>query len=268
MAIGEAGLPAYSPWDDVELLRSKGDLMTLLLLAGTAEAVEIAQLLADRGVATIASLAGGSRVSRKMPVPVRVGGFGGEEGFRAFLSDHSISAVLDATHPFAERITERTARVCAEEGLPYCLVSRPAWTATPDDNWIFIDREEDAANYIPDGSVVFLATGRRSLDGFANLEGSELICRQIEAVDTPFPFQNGRFLVGSPPFSVEEERDVFTKLKVDWLIVKNAGGDASFSKMIAARQMKLPVIVIRRPSAPEVPVVETAAEALAWVESL
>ena len=99
--------------------------MTVLLLAGTGEARQIAWGLADSGIDIVASLAGATRSPMTLPVPTRVGGFGGEDGFRAYLKDARITSVLDATHPFAARITNRTARVCADLGLPHAVLVRP-----------------------------------------------------------------------------------------------------------------------------------------------
>ena len=101
-----------------------------------------------------------------------------------------------------------------------------------------------------------------------NLSARRLICRQIDPPDRKFPFENGKFLVGRPPFSVQHEVDLFTKLKVDWLVVKNAGGAASATKLIAARQMGLRVAMINRPEPPDAPRVETVEQALDWVAGL
>lgn len=243
--------------------------MTLLLLAGTGLAQDIARRLEARKTDVIISLAGGSRAAADMAgLEVRVGGFGGAAGFRAYLASRGITAVLDATHPFAARISERSARICAEAGLPYALVQRPPWMPQEGDRWQMIDREEEAARHIAPGSTVFLATGRQTLDRFANLEACHLICRQIDPPDRDFPFGNGRFLVGTPPFSVAQERELFAELAVDWLIVKNAGGAASATKLTAARELGLRVAMIERPGLPDAPVMRSAEEALAWVAAL
>ena len=71
--------------------------MTILLLAGTNEAKQIARGLADARVPVLASLAGATRNPEPLPVPTRIGGFGGEAGFRQDLKDRGITAVLDAT---------------------------------------------------------------------------------------------------------------------------------------------------------------------------
>lgn len=242
--------------------------MTLLLLAGTGEAQKIARGLVAQGVPAIASLAGATRAPSPTGLPTRIGGFGGEDGFRAYLEAERISAVLDATHPFAHRISERTARVCAALGLPYCQVLRPPWTPDAGDNWVMLDREDEAAAHIAPGAVVFLATGRQTLERFANLASCRLICRQIDPPDGPFPFPNGEFLVGRPPFSVEDEHALFQRLGVDWLIAKNAGGEVPRTKLIAAQRLGIRVAMINRPPQPEARRVETAEAALDWVMAL
>lgn len=239
--------------------------MTLLLLGGTGIALEIARDLDRSGLDFALSVAGGGRGLMAEGLPLRSGGFGGEEGFRAFLAEANIRAVLDATHPFAARISERTARVCGDMNLPYALAQRPAWVPERGDRWTMIAREEDAAQHIEPGSTVFLATGRQTLERFANLSGCALICRQIDPPGGAFPFENGRYLVGTPPFSVEDEVALFRDLGVDWLIVKNAGGAASATKLTAARELGLRVAMIARPPRPDAYLAMTPQEAVTWV---
>ena len=147
--------------------------MTLLLLSGTGEAQQIARELAARDVDAIVSFAGESRLPKDSGLPVREGGFGGDAGFLTYLTAQGISAVLDATHPFAARITERTARICREQEVPYCRVLRPAWKPQPGDRWAMIGDEAEAADHIAPGATVFLATGRQSLERYANLAECE-----------------------------------------------------------------------------------------------
>ncbi|PWE33131.1 cobalt-precorrin-6A reductase [Maritimibacter sp. 55A14] len=243
--------------------------MKLLLLAGSGEAREIAAALSARSwPETIASISGGARDGPPLALPTRRGGFGGRAGFEAFLDAERIGAVLDATHPFAHRITRRTAEICAARELPYLLVERPPWRPGPGDRWTMLTHEAEAARHIPPGATVFLATGRGSLPGFANLAGREIICRQIEPPEAPFPYPGGRYQQGTPPFSEAEEIALFKRLGVDFLVVRNAGGERSATKLAAARALGLPVLMIARPSAPDCPRVETVAEALDWVARL
>ena len=243
--------------------------MTVLLLAGTGEAREIAAGLQATGVDAVASLAGATQRAGTLALPTRTGGFGGRAGFERYLDEAGITAVLDATHPFAARITARTAQVCADRGLPYLYHLRAPWHPEPDDDWREIAREEDAAALIPPGKTVFLGTGRQTLDRFANLEGRRVICRQIDPPTAPFPFEGGEFLIGRPPFSVSHERDLFAALGIDWIVVKNAGGDASRTKLTAAADLGIPVLMIRRPALPYgINVTDSVARAIAWARGL
>ena len=240
--------------------------MTLLILGGTGDARRIAEALA--GTDAVISLAGATRAPDPLPLPTRLGGFGGEAGFRAYLAEAGITAVLDATHPYAARITARTAAICEGLGLPFLQFLRPGWVAQPGDNWTEIAREEDAAALIPAGATVFLGTGRQTLERFANLQGRRVICRQIDPPEGPFPFPGGEFLVGRPPFSVADEVALFSRLGVDVLIVKNAGGAASGTKLTAARQLGIPVLMIARPPVGDWATVSSVDAALDWVRAL
>jgi len=242
--------------------------MTLLLLAGTGEAQRLATALAAQKIPAIASLAGVTRAPKGMAIPTRSGGFGGANGFRGYIAQEAITAVLDATHPFAAQITNRTAEICADLDLPYCQILRPEWCPEDGDKWSFIDDEDQASAHIAPGSTVFLATGRQTLHRFANLEKCRLICRQIDPPDEPFPFDGGEFLIGRPPFTVEDEHVLFKELAIDWLVVKNAGGAASRTKLTAAGQLGIPVLMINRPKQPDAPCVNTIEDALSWVMSL
>lgn len=242
--------------------------MTILLLAGSGEAKSIAWALKARGIDVIASLAGATRAPLSLPVTTRIGGFGGEDGFRTYLEGAGITAVLDATHPFADQITKRTARVCAELGMPYLYCCRPGWTAEKGDLWTYIADEAEAASHIPIGANVFLGTGRQTLHRFANLEGRRVICRQIDPPTEPFPFEGGEFLIGRPPFPVEQEKELFKRLLIDWIVVKDAGGAPSRTKLTAAGDVGIPVLMIKRPDPPDAPIVETVDEAVAWAAAL
>ncbi|WP_172294325.1 cobalt-precorrin-6A reductase [Pseudoruegeria sp. HB172150] len=242
--------------------------MRLLLLAGTREGRRIGRALSKKGLDAMASLAGGTHAPADLGLPTRVGGFGGREAFRNFLRKNQISAVLDATHPFAVRISHRTAAICGEESVAYAQVLRPGWVPQAGDTWVFCDCEEDAVALVPEGATVFLGTGPAGLDRYAGLQGQRVICRRIDSPTSPFPFAGGEYLVGRPPFSVADEVALFTRLSVDVLVVKNSGGDASRSKLDAARKLGIKVILLNRPEQPEALRFETEEEALDWVKGL
>ena len=239
--------------------------MTVLILAGTGDARQLAQFCADHNIAACASLAGATRQPKQLAVPTYHGGFGGGDGFRTFLKRHEIRAVLDATHPFAHQITRRSHDIAREMGLPYMRFERPAWLPGPGDHWISLHDEAEAAAHIAPNAVVFLATGRQSLPKFANLGHAQLICRQIDPPEGAFPWPNGAYLIGRPPFSMADEEALFRRLSVDVLVVKNAGGAASRTKLDAARALGLKVLMIERPPCTARPCLSERSLAEAWL---
>ena len=241
--------------------------MTLLLLAGAGEARRLAWDLVPRGTKVIASFGRPDRQPDPFPVPHRVGGFGGAEGFEAFLDEAGITAILDVTHPFAAHISARTQMICAGRGLPYLAYVRPPWTPVDGDLWTEIGSEAEAAHHIAPGSCVFVATGRGTLEAYAPLEGCRILVRLLDPPTGPFPFPGGEFLIGRPPFPADRERALFAALGVDVLVVRNAGGAASATKLEAARDLGLPVLMIRRPPPPE-PHVSRIGDVLDWVDAL
>ncbi len=239
--------------------------MTLLLLAGTGEARRLAARLSHLPV--IASLAGATRSPAPLACSTRVGGFGGVDGFLRFLDGAQITAVLDATHPFATQISHRTASLCSGRGLPYAHLLRPVWRPNAGDRWHDVADPHAAVALIPPDATVFLATGPQDAAAFAGLKG-RVICRRIDPPTAPFPFANGDWLVGRPPFSVADEVALFERLGIDWLVTKNAGGEGARAKLDAARALQVPVAMIARPTPPPGIRFETEDEAFAWVQTL
>ena len=240
----------------------------VLLLAGTAQARRLAENLGNiKGLRVTASLAGATRQPRPLATDTRIGGFGGVEGFAAFLGQAKIDLVLDATHPFAARMTQTAQQVSAAKALPHAILQRPAWQPGQGDTWHFVAQLAQAAALIPNQATVFLGTGRQSLAELANLAPRRVLARVIDAPTTPFPFVGGRFVQGKPPFTPAQEIRFFKRESIDWLVVKNSGGDESRAKLIAARQLGLPVVMQSRPSLPDARLFEREAQAAAWIRS-
>ncbi len=245
--------------------------MKLLLLAGTAEARLLAQRLPGEGVQVVASLAGATRAPAGLPgegVSLRIGGFGGEEEQEKYIIDNGFDAVLDATHPYAERIKARTARICARLGLPWLHLIRPAWQPGPGDRWHAVADASACARLIVPTATVFLATGGARAEAFRPLAPRRTICRRIDPAPAPFPWPEGRWLVARPGARPADEAALFARLGIDWLVCRNSGGDGARAKLEAARELGLPVAMLRRPAPPPGPVAETVTAALAWVARL
>lgn len=242
--------------------------MKLLLLAGTAEARDLAERLAkDERFEVIASLAGATRVAKPLAVETRIGGFGGEEEQEKWMKNRGVEAVIDATHPFAVRISRRTQAIAARLGVPCLQLLRPGWRAGPGDQWQWVETLEAAVSALPAGATAFFATGRQPLAALATRPDVTFHMRQIDAPETGFPRARGGYVIGRPPFSLDEERRLFKDLQIDVLVVKDAGGVAD-SKLAAARELGLPVILVARPPQPPGDKAASVDAALAWLERI
>lgn len=239
----------------------------VLVLAGTSEARALICSIADRFDVT-ASLAGVTRNPLDLGCNTRIGGFGGVEGLIAYLREAKIDALVDGTHPFAAKMTWNAATACKEAGVAHVILQRLGWKPEAGDDWRYVDQFAEVGGIIPKGATVFLGTGRQTLDQFKNLVGRRLLCRVIDPPQRDFPLENGEFVVGRPPFSIEEEVAFFTAEGIEWLVVKNAGGTRSRSKLDAARQLGLPVVMQKRPMRPNAEVVWTVDACTAWLDAL
>ncbi len=234
----------------------------ILVLGGTGEARALAAALHDAGVAVTTSLAGRVSAPRLPPGAVRTGGFGGPEALAAWLTDHGVRAVVDATHPFAERISASAAAACAIAQVPRLRLERPGWPARPQDRFIWVDDLEAAAARLG-AERVFLTTGRQGLGAFAAVELAWFLIRCVEAPDPPLP-PHHRLILDRGPFTVAGELELIDRHRIDVLVTKDSGGPMTAAKLEAARMRSLSVIVVRRPAPVPGERVATVAAALRW----
>ncbi|MFI1413267.1 cobalt-precorrin-6A reductase [Streptomyces sp. NPDC020707] len=241
--------------------------MHVLILGGTTEARRLAGLLhGTPGLALTSSLAGRVANPRLPPGEVRVGGFGGAEGMAAWLREHAVDALVDATHPFAGTISFNAASAAALAQVPLLALRRPGWDPVEGDAWHEAGSLEAAARLLPGlGRRVFLTTGRMGLAAFAHLDDLWFLVRSVDAPEPPYPARM-EVLLDRGPFTLDGERELLRRHRVDVLVTKDSGAAATAPKLTAAREAGVPVIVVRRPPVPEgVPEVATPEAAARWV---
>lgn len=239
----------------------------LLILGGTAEAAELAARLAgDDRLETVTSLAGLTRLPTAHAGRVRRGGFGGPDGLAAFLTDERYDALVDATHPFAAQIAAHAAEAAEKVGVPRVRLLRPGFERTAADRFVPVPDMEAAAAAIPAGARVFLAAGRREISRFADRPDLWCLVRMIEPPAGGDVLPAGEVILGRPPTDPQIEIDLLTRHGIGWIVSKDSGGRAA-AKIIAARRLGLPVVLVERPPQPPGMTVESVDAALGWIES-
>ncbi|MFI5758257.1 cobalt-precorrin-6A reductase [Streptomyces sp. NPDC051569] len=218
------------------------------------------------------SLAG--RVARPVlpPGEVRIGGFGGAEGMADWLREHHVDALIDATHPFARTISFHAALAAADAHVPLLALRRPSWVPAAGDDWRPVGSLEEAAGELAamNSRRVFLTTGRMGLAAFARLELDALwfLVRSVDAPEPPYPARM-ETLLDRGPFTLDGERELLRRHRVDVVVTKDSGGAATAPKLTAAREAGVPVVVVRRPPVPAgVAVVASPAGAVEWLDQL
>lgn len=237
--------------------------MTVLILGGTAEARTLATELRGRGVPYVSSLAG--RVSRPaLPVgPVRIGGFGGADGLVRYLAEQQISAVVDATHPFAAQISAHAAEATRRYGCPLWRLERPSWAAHPAAaSWVWVPDTASVLVAADPYQRPFLTTGRQTLAAFLPWRDREVLVRVVDPPELAWP-PRWQLITARGPYDQAHEKSIMVGHRTDVLISKDSGGIHTVGKLGAAAELEVPVVIIRRPPPPPgVPVLPDVASVL------
>lgn len=236
----------------------------VLILGGTTEARRLAEALtggadadspepssAPAAIRVTTSLAGRVAAPVLPPGETRIGGFGGPAGLARWITTHGVTDLVDATHPFAERMSFNAAGAAALSEVPLLALRRPGWTPQPGDEWTFADTLAEAAALLPPlGTRAFLTTGRMGLHAFAHLTDTWFLVRSVDPPAAPAP-PRLEVLLDRGPFTLADERDLLARHRIDVLVTKDSGGSATSPKLTAAREAGVPVLVVRRPPVPE-----------------
>jgi precorrin-6A/cobalt-precorrin-6A reductase len=240
----------------------------VLILGGTAEARQLAERLAQRaGLDVTLSLAGRTASPVAHPVPIRVGGFGGAEGLADYLVAERVDALIDATHPYANIISENAVAAARKTRVPFVVLRRPPWSAVTGDRWIEVSDARAAADAIgQDSRAVFVTIGRNELAPFARAPQHRYLIRSVDPVEPPLRLPHVTYITARGPFSEANDHALMTQHKIEVVISKNSGGSAAYGKIAAAHALGIEVVMLRRPPALDAPSVNTIEDALAWLD--
>lgn len=223
----------------------------ILVLGGTADARHLAGKLADR-FDVILSLAGRTENPVAQGVPVRIGGFGGVQGLATYLIENRVDLLIDATHPYAARISANAAEAARVANVPAIALRRPAWDRQPGDRWTLVGNAAEAASLLgARPRNVFLALGRQELLPFETVPKHIYLVRSVDPIDPPLAVPNAKYILARGPFSEADDRALLETHGIDAIVSKNSGGAATYGKIAAARSLGVEVFVIDRPQLPD-----------------
>jgi precorrin-6A/cobalt-precorrin-6A reductase len=240
--------------------------MRVLILGGTSEANRLAAEVAAAGLDAVYSYAGRTQVPVNQPLPTRIGGFGGADGLADIIRQEKFTHVVDATHPFATEISRNALAACAATVTPLLALERQSWLKTPGDTWIDVNDIDAAVAALPQARAnVFLAIGRRHIAPFAARPQHAYTLRFIDAAGGPLPLPDAELIVSRGPFTLAGELELMRIRRIEWIVARNSGGEGARAKIDAARELKLPVVMIQRPELPERRQVESVTDVMQWL---
>jgi precorrin-6A/cobalt-precorrin-6A reductase len=246
------------------------DKRRILILGGTAEARDLAGRLAGRvDLAVTLSLAGRTVDPAPQPVPVRTGGFGGVDGLAAYLSEQAVDLLIDATHPFAKQISANARAASEKAGVPLLRLERQGWDKAEGDRWTRVGTIAEAVAALGDEPRrVFLAIGRQEAKAFDAAPQHHYLVRSVDPVDPPLDAPHVDYLLARGPFAVEAEVALLREHRIEVIVSKNSGGEATEGKIVAARILGLPVVLIERTAAVDSHRADTVEDAVRLADHL
>lgn len=243
----------------------------LLILGGTGDARKLARWVKEfygDQVDLISSQAGVTQSPKPVPGRVVRGGFGGAEGLQFFIESEQVKIVIDATHPFAKTISHSAFVACEAAGVERMALVRPPWKLPVEGRWQEVADMAEAAGVLrPLARRVFVTTGRRGLEAFAELDEIWFLVRLIEKTEAPLPILHHQVVMGRPPYALQSERDLLKTHTIDALLTKHAGGAAMEAKIRAALEADIPIVLLARPEPEPGPATDSVEACLGWLKT-
>jgi cobalt-factor III methyltransferase len=259
----------YNDWEKGEAAAAP-DLPqnAVWVFSGTSDGNALVRALADTQepiVVSTASEYGGEIAREDCPgVTVWAGRQGVETRRRALVGSRA-RAIVDATHPFAQQMSEQLIGLSRELGIPYLRYERPSAldpgtldrsTLDPSTTLLCDSVAEAAERAIAKGQRIFLTTGSKDLATFlsaANADRREWFVRMTpepalirRAIDLGIP--RDHILAMQGPFSEAFNIALWRDQRIDCVVTKDSGEAGGFSaKAAAAAALDIPLLVIRRP---------------------
>ncbi len=233
------------------------DAPLIHLLAGTAEARALSAQISGVGWALQVHVTEASRLAQSWP--------GQAVAVRSWqdMALRNARCVIDARHPFDQGDALPVEAWARAHDVPFLRLRRPAWRPGPGDRWACLPSEHLLPQVVPRGMRLLTATGRDGLRAMRRLKDCYIFVRQLDPHPRPFPLPRGRWLFDPGPFTLPQEMALMRKLRIDGIVVRNAGGQGAWPKLAAARRLGVPVVLIDPPRVSAQ--ARTVEEAMVWL---
>ena len=225
----------------------------ICIFAGTSEGRKLLERLCGRGLQMIVCVAteyGEVLLGEHPDVKIRAGRMD-QNQMEEMLRGGGFDLVVDATHPYADKVTENIAAACQNTGAEYLRLLRGSNSG--DSDGIFMENTAACVEYLKntEGNIL-LTTGSKELPAYAELhdriyarvlpmQASLNICAQSGIAPE-------RIIAMQGPFDEEMNLALLRMTKAKYMVTKDTGGPGGYgAKIRAAKKAGIQAIIIGRP---------------------
>lgn len=238
----------------------------ILILGGTKMARLLAENLGQKHNVTY-SIAGSTKAA-KLPKYCKqiTGGFGGAKGLADYIRKNHIKLCIDATHPFAQNISQNAITACNETNIEVIEYARKIWDV---ETAYEFTKEADLIAALPLDAKILLTIGSQNIVPFLSIT-QQTWARMIEPpkLDKHTLPKDFEILLSRPPYHLNDEMALMKKHGITHLICKNSGGEKLANKLIAAQNLSINILMLTRPQSPHKIQLFNSQEIEAYLNSL
>lgn len=231
----------------------------VFIFSGTTEGRTLARWLASRGVMVhvrVATEYGAEVMERDDNIDVKVGSCGGAEGIAKVIRDNMYDIVVDATHPYATKVSEHIRQGCGATGAEYIRLRRSSADVDMDSDIITVDTVQDAVDYLKgtEGRIL-AATGSNDIDLYTQIPDyrERVTARVLSTVSSVtrcagFGFEGRNLICAQGPFTEETNYATLRDIGASYMVTKDSGTVGGFEEKVrAARRAGVRIVLVRKP---------------------
>ena len=226
----------------------------ILIFGGTTEGRTAVKVLDEAGSPYYYSTRGNAQ-QIECKHGTRVAGGMDCDAMTEFCSTHNIRLIIDAAHPFASLLHTTVATVSEQLDLPVIRLERRY--PPRDESLVWCDTFDDAIDYLESHEIRDLL----ALSGVQTITKLQRYWKKHPCHFRVLDRDDSREIARRAGFPAEnllfwqegqDELTLFRQLRPGAILTKESGESGYYEeKITAARQLGIPVIVIRRPSLPD-----------------
>ncbi len=253
----------------------------IVIFGGTTEGRQITEAFAGsrdlQMSVCVASEYGAGLLPAAQNVRAHVGRMTAPE-MEEFLAQRAPLLCVDATHPYAEIVTENIKEACSCANIPYLRVLRGK-TEDAGDDIVYAADAKEAAEILESragaGERILVTTGSRDLQMYTTITNyaERLYVRVLPSVEvlhkcSELGFSGAHVIAMQGPFGEQMNLALLEQTGADWLVTKESGEEGGYpEKISAAKKRGCKVLAIGRPAERDANAL-TAPEAIGRIETL